>query len=143
MPTTRSSSRPGGFFIHPPPPGTRYPPDQAPPLTRHPLPWDQAYPPGPDTPQDQAPSPLWTEFLTHACENITLPQTSFAGGNKKNSNGRVAFSNASHSIKALVGQKHLTLETTQPTKTIHTSFVRSYCSVIANPISTKLFTEVA
>ena len=25
-------------------------------------------------------SPLWTEFLTHACENITLPQTSFAGG---------------------------------------------------------------
>ena len=26
-------------------------------------------------------SPLWTEFLTHASENITLPQTSFAGGN--------------------------------------------------------------
>ena len=26
-------------------------------------------------------SPLWTEFLTHACENITLPKTSFAGGN--------------------------------------------------------------
>ena len=26
------------------------------------------------------PSPLWTEFLTHASENITLPQTSFAGG---------------------------------------------------------------
>ena len=25
-------------------------------------------------------SPLWTEFLTHACENITLPQTSFPGG---------------------------------------------------------------
>ena len=24
-------------------------------------------------------SPLWTEFLTHASENITLPQTSFAG----------------------------------------------------------------
>ena len=23
---------------------------------------------------------LWTEFLTHAYENITLPQTSFAGG---------------------------------------------------------------
>ena len=23
---------------------------------------------------------LWTEFLTHASENITLPQTSFAGG---------------------------------------------------------------
>ena len=26
--------------------------------------------------------PLWTEFLTHASENITLPQTSFASGNK-------------------------------------------------------------
>ena len=48
-------------------------------------------PPGPGTPQDQTPHreqappgtrpPLRTEFLTHACENITLPQTSFAGGN--------------------------------------------------------------
>ena len=28
------------------------------------------------------PSP-WTEFLTHATENIVLPQTSFAGGNKR------------------------------------------------------------
>ena len=27
-------------------------------------------------------SQLWTEFLTHATENITLPQTSFVGGNK-------------------------------------------------------------
>ena len=26
-------------------------------------------------------NPLWTEGMTHACENITLPQTSFAGGN--------------------------------------------------------------
>ena len=25
--------------------------------------------------------PLWTEGMRHACENITLPQTSFAGGN--------------------------------------------------------------
>ena len=39
-----------------------------PPGSRHP-------PPRPD------PHPLWTEFLTHASENITLPQTSFAGGN--------------------------------------------------------------
>ena len=31
------------------------------------------------------PTPLWTEFLTHASENITLPQTSFAGGNKMSS----------------------------------------------------------
>ena len=30
----------------------------------------------PDTP------PLWTEFLTRTTENITLPQTSFTGGNK-------------------------------------------------------------
>ena len=28
-------------------------------------------------------SPLWTEFLTHASENITLPQTSFAGGKNR------------------------------------------------------------
>ena len=27
-------------------------------------------------------TPLWKEFLTHASENITLPQTSFAGGKK-------------------------------------------------------------
>ena len=27
-------------------------------------------------------TPPWTEFLTHASENITLPQTSFAGGNE-------------------------------------------------------------
>ena len=26
--------------------------------------------------------PLWTEGMTNACENITLPQTSFASGNK-------------------------------------------------------------
>ena len=30
----------------------------------------------------QASPPLWTEWLTHACENTTLPQTSAAGGNK-------------------------------------------------------------
>ena len=28
-------------------------------------------------------APLWTEFFDHASENITLPQTSFAGGNRK------------------------------------------------------------
>ena len=26
------------------------------------------------------PNPHWTEGMTHACENITLPQSSFAGG---------------------------------------------------------------
>ena len=34
------------------------------------------------TPRDHA-TPLWTEFLTHASENITLSQTSFAGGNNR------------------------------------------------------------
>ena len=34
----------------------------------------------PGTPPPEADTPLWTEFLTHAYENITLPQTSFAGG---------------------------------------------------------------
>ena len=34
------------------------------------------------------PLPPWTEFLTHASENITLPQTSFAGGNNKSSRFR-------------------------------------------------------
>ena len=28
-------------------------------------------------------SPLWTEWLTNRCKNITLPQTSFAGGKNK------------------------------------------------------------
>ena len=31
--------------------------------------------------------PLWTEFLTDTSENITLPQTSFAGGKKGNWEG--------------------------------------------------------
>ena len=61
---------------------------------------EQTHPSGPDplgpgtplglgTPGDRipplgagTPSPPWTETLTHATENITLPQTSFAGGNK-------------------------------------------------------------
>ena len=29
------------------------------------------------------PRPPWTEWMTHRCKNITLPQTSFPGGNKK------------------------------------------------------------
>ena len=60
MRTARSSSRPGEVSTHIPP-GAGTPQNQAPPGTRHPH--------------------LWTEFLTHVCENITLPQTSFAGGN--------------------------------------------------------------
>ena len=30
------------------------------------------------------PLPPWTEWLTDRCKNITLRQTSFAGGNKRN-----------------------------------------------------------
>ena len=86
MRTARSSSHRGGA-----PPGI--PPGPGPP-------WDQAPPPGQAAPQsrppqnqapsiigadppEQTPPPagpgnpsLWKEFLTHACENITLPQTS-------------------------------------------------------------------
>ena len=39
-------------------------------------------------PQEGVPAqvlpPPWTEFLTHATENITLSQTSFAGGKNAN-----------------------------------------------------------
>ena len=56
MRTTRSSSRRGGLH-------------QAP--EQNPL--------GPGTLWEQ--TPLLTEFLTHTYENITLPQTLFAGGN--------------------------------------------------------------
>ena len=36
------------------------------------------------TPQMQTPDPppKWTKGMTDACENITLPQILFAGGNK-------------------------------------------------------------
>ena len=50
----------------PPGPGT-------PPRTRHPQ--------GPGNPFPRPVTPLWAETLTHATENITLPQTSFAGSN--------------------------------------------------------------
>ena len=33
------------------------------------------------------PPPLWTEFLTHASENITLAQTSFTGGENNCNSG--------------------------------------------------------
>ena len=59
---------PGG--LHQTPPGSRHPSQGGTPQTRHPP--DQA-------PPDQAP-PCGQ---THACKHITLPQTSFAGGNNK------------------------------------------------------------
>ena len=77
--------------------------DQTPPQDQTPLeqgtPWDQAphrastrrtrHPPGPGTPQDQAPPGtrhppdqphLPVNRITDTCKNITLTQTSFAGG---------------------------------------------------------------
>ena len=85
----------------PPGPGTpairhTHPQDQAPPRTRDTPPWDKA-PPGtrhplrPGTPSDQAPPQTrhpWDPQapsvgrMTDRCKHITLPKTSFAGGNK-------------------------------------------------------------
>ena len=76
---TVSCSAQGGS-AHPPPPPTL-----------------DADPPGVDLPNAAHPDadplvmwpvmhagksiPLWTEWLTDRCKNITLPQTSFVGGN--------------------------------------------------------------
>ena len=80
MRTARSSSHPGGSA--PGTPRTRHPPGPGTPPGADPL--EQA-PPRPDTPPGAAPldqgHPCEQNFLTHACENITLPQTSLAGGN--------------------------------------------------------------
>ena len=52
----------------------------APPKIMHATPLKKSRTPPPDNHAHHP--PMWTEFLTHAYENITLPQTSFAGGNK-------------------------------------------------------------
>ena len=57
---------------HAPPPQPCMPPTTTPPATMH--------APQPCTPQQPHTPPPWTEW--HTCKNITLPQTSFAGGNK-------------------------------------------------------------
>ena len=53
-----------------------------------------------ETLQTETPPRPWTEWLTHACENITLPQTLFTGGN----NGYFAWRNVLNclSIKILL-----------------------------------------
>ena len=110
MCTARSSSRDVGRSPHPPragtppeqspPPRAGIPPPDPPQLT----PWVWAWKPARHAgipplwrpaarhagippamhagiaPPPTHPPPLWTEFLTHASENTTLPQTSFAGG---------------------------------------------------------------
>ena len=95
MRTACSSSRPKVGWGSPPGtpptrhrPGTRHPPDQAPPgpgtpRTRHPP--DQATPPGPGIlpgPGTHNPNPS-VNRMTNRCKNITLPQTSLAGGNQQ------------------------------------------------------------
>ena len=63
--------------------GLHLSPDQAcPQIQAAPLPGSRP-PRAGTTPPPAGTPPLWTEFLTHASENITLPQTSFAGGNNK------------------------------------------------------------
>ena len=71
---------PGGNRTQAPPRSRPPPQEQAPPSQEQAPP--QSRPPPGSTPPRSTPPPLWTEFLTHAYENITLPQTSFAGGNK-------------------------------------------------------------
>ena len=90
MCTAHSSSRPGG--LHQAPLPRADPPDQAPlqtrhpPLTRHPS--RPGIPPGADPPTRHPPAArhagiaLPCERMTNRCKHITLPQTSFADGNK-------------------------------------------------------------
>ena len=78
------------------------PPEQIPPQPGADKPWERTpppgadtprpetprsrHPPGPDTPWEQNPSQEQSppvNRITDACKNITLPQTSFAGGKKK------------------------------------------------------------
>ena len=61
-------------WTEPPPPGTENPLEGA---------WEQAARQEVTSYRDSPPRPPWAEWLTHACENITLPQTSFAGGNEQ------------------------------------------------------------
>ena len=117
MRTARSRSRPGGLHQAPPPrdqtpgPGThtreQTPPPPRPgtppgadplgadrPGNRHPT---RSRPPRADTPLREQ-TPLWTEILTHASQNITLPQTSFAGGKDAFLNYRFPISVVLHSL---------------------------------------------
>ena len=50
------------------------------------------------------PPHAWTEFLTHATENITLPQTSFAGGKNFVVSSMVGQIGATHSLHLYFSQ---------------------------------------
>ena len=75
MRTARSSNRPGGFHQETPP-GSRLPREQTPPAARH-----AGIPPAMLAGIPPTPPPM--NRMTDRCKNITLPQTSFAGGNDK------------------------------------------------------------
>ena len=60
------------------------PQDHAPPW-HHAPPWDHAHP------RDHAPPPPPHCGQTHACKHITLPQTSFAGGNNSRKRGNCSI----------------------------------------------------
>ena len=81
-----SSSRPGGGLHQAPPPPSRHPPEAA-------------------IPREQAPPNCGQ---THACKHITLPQTSFAGDNKRNW-GLLKYVNQSWTRVFLSGLKCNTL----------------------------------
>ena len=52
--------------------------------------------------------PPWTEFLTHASENITLPQTSFAGGKNVNKEDSRLYTELLRMTGDNVGQYRMT-----------------------------------
>ena len=62
--------------------------------------------------------PLWTEFLTHVTENITLPQTSFAGGNNLGHQGKIRLSSFIFSKKIQNRQTHFVNGTWDQTRIV-------------------------
>ena len=125
MSTACSSSQvPGGDPLGADTPQNRHPPEQTPPRSRPPhtrhLPGsrsspDQA-PPGADTPRTRHPPPV--NRMTNRCKNITLPQTSFAGGKNLLSHWLLL------SINETLGFLYITLKAKEKAKIIFSlSFV--------------------
>ena len=93
MRTARSSSHPRGSPPGTPtrsrhPPQSRHPPDQTPPWDHTPQCHTSPRVNTPGTTHTTNQTPPWSRHppvnrMTDRCKNITLPQTSFAGGNQK------------------------------------------------------------
>ena len=82
-----------------PPATTHAPGNHACPLATTHAPQQPCMPPATThAPRQPCMPPPWTEFLTHASENITLPQTSFAGGKNGVTQKWVATPVSSNSI---------------------------------------------